>query len=603
MQQKTHRWFTRSLVGLASVALSMTMVVADSSIARADEPSPTDPTTRPVVEESPTPDSSETPGTATPTQSPSGSPTAEPTSAQPSPDEASAEAEPAGVLENSLKDTSPSPLFAGENGELTARFGENQPGVEVWGEVWLPWANRWSRTASVRTDRTGQTKVALTWNPIAGTQRWRATARLIDGSLRSTPEVTIRRAAAIAQQPKGAEPGQDVTLSGTFDVAQRLSITPEVWIPSLNRWSRAATTTTAANGSFSVQLTWSKEHHGTQTWRVAAQLPDGRVVHTNETSVLRRRKPSVSRLRTLTVGQGAWTWGNFQTSEPITVWGEVWRTDVQDWSRSASVRSASDGDYSININFDIHRQGTQRWRIAGRHADGTIQYTDEFSVVRRPRPTVSKPRVLPARYPMHTFGNFPTDQPITYWGEVWRTDGQGWSRTAQYSTSRDGDYTLDLSYGNEHAGTLRWRIAGRYPDGSVVYTDEFTVHRTSPMHPSCMTGRVMCATKDDNRLWWVVNGQILESLEARFGKPGMDTREGMHTVKWKSRYHTSSIYNVYMPYAMFFNGGQAVHYSPGFAATGHIGAGSAGCINVRDEPAIARIYDQVRVGDRVFVYR
>ena len=399
MQQKTHRWFTRPLVGLASVALSMTMVVTDSSVARADEPSPSESATTestPVVEDSPSPSSTETPDpTHTPTQA---APTQPTTEAEQDEQEVQAEE---GIR---IQDTSYSPLFAGEKGELTAHFGGNQPGVEAWGEVWLTHANRWSRTATIRTDRNGQVRIPLTWNPSAGTQRWRATARLIDGSLRSTPEVVVKRAAAVAQQPKGAEPGQAVTLSGSFNVAQRLSITPEVWLPHANRWSRAATTTTNADGSFSVQLTWSKDHHSTQTWRVAAQLPDGRAVHTNEASVLRRRKPSVSQLRTLAVGEGAWTWGNFQTSEPITVWGEVWRADVQYWSRSASVRSAHDGDYSININFEVHKQGTQKWRIAGLHADGTIQYTNEFSVTRRSRPTVSQPRVLPARYPMHTFG-------------------------------------------------------------------------------------------------------------------------------------------------------------------------------------------------------
>ena len=36
-----------------------------------------------------------------------------------------------------------------------------------------------------------------------------------------------------------------------------------------------------------------------------------------------------------------------------------------------------------------------------------------------------------------------------------------------------------------------------------------------------------------------------------------------------------------MPYAMFFSGGQAVHYSPDFAARGYNGA-SHGCVNVRN---------------------
>jgi lipoprotein-anchoring transpeptidase ErfK/SrfK len=56
-----------------------------------------------------------------------------------------------------------------------------------------------------------------------------------------------------------------------------------------------------------------------------------------------------------------------------------------------------------------------------------------------------------------------------------------------------------------------------------------------------------------------------------------------------------------MPYAMFFSGGQAIHYSADFAANGYNGA-SHGCVNVRDRAAIARLFDLARVGDKVIVY-
>ena len=52
---------------------------------------------------------------------------------------------------------------------------------------------------------------------------------------------------------------------------------------------------------------------------------------------------------------------------------------------------------------------------------------------------------------------------------------------------------------------------------------------------------------------------------------------------------------------MFFSGGQAVHYSPDFAARGYAGA-SHGCVNVRDLSAIKSLYSQVAVGDKVIVY-
>ncbi len=57
-----------------------------------------------------------------------------------------------------------------------------------------------------------------------------------------------------------------------------------------------------------------------------------------------------------------------------------------------------------------------------------------------------------------------------------------------------------------------------------------------------------------------------------------------------------------MPFAMFFSGGQASHYSADFAAPGSNGS-SHGCVTVRDYNRIAWLYDQVAVGTPVIVYR
>ena len=57
-----------------------------------------------------------------------------------------------------------------------------------------------------------------------------------------------------------------------------------------------------------------------------------------------------------------------------------------------------------------------------------------------------------------------------------------------------------------------------------------------------------------------------------------------------------------MPYAMFFSGGQAVHYSPDFAARGYNGC-SHGCVNIRNRGGIRWVFNRIRVGDRVIVYR
>jgi hypothetical protein len=118
----------------------------------------------------------------------------------------------------------------------------------------------------------------------------------------------------------------------------------------------------------------------------------------------------------------------------------------------------------------------------------------------------------------------------------------------------------------------------------------------------CLTGRAMCISKSSNSLVWVVDGKAQLKVDVRFGSELTPTREGAFSVGWKSRNHVSTIYHTPMPYAMFFSGGQAVHYSADFAARGYNGA-SHGCVNVRNRSGIAWLFDQVRVGDKVIVYR
>ncbi|WP_328905441.1 L,D-transpeptidase family protein [Streptomyces sp. NBC_00234] len=117
----------------------------------------------------------------------------------------------------------------------------------------------------------------------------------------------------------------------------------------------------------------------------------------------------------------------------------------------------------------------------------------------------------------------------------------------------------------------------------------------------CMTGRVLCISKNSRTLSWMVDGRVVSSMDVRFGSQYTPTREGTFSVYWKSRHHVSTIYDTPMPYAMFFSGGQAVHYSSDFAARGYNGA-SHGCVNVRDEGKIASLFAQVKNGDKVVIY-
>ncbi|WP_238151412.1 L,D-transpeptidase family protein [Kribbella sindirgiensis] len=118
----------------------------------------------------------------------------------------------------------------------------------------------------------------------------------------------------------------------------------------------------------------------------------------------------------------------------------------------------------------------------------------------------------------------------------------------------------------------------------------------------CATGVALCIDKTSRKLRYVVDGVVKMQMDVRFGAVKTATREGSFTVGWKSRNHVSKLYDSKMPYAMFFSGGQAVHYSSDFAARGYNGA-SHGCVNVRDLAKIKILFDQIHVGDKVIVYR
>lgn len=118
----------------------------------------------------------------------------------------------------------------------------------------------------------------------------------------------------------------------------------------------------------------------------------------------------------------------------------------------------------------------------------------------------------------------------------------------------------------------------------------------------CMTGRVICISKSTNKLRWMNDGNVVMTMDVRFGTDEYPTREGTFSVQWKSRDHVSTIYHTAMPYALFFSGGQAVHYSPDFAANGYSG-GSHGCVNLRNKAGAESLFDQARVGDKVVVLR
>ncbi|WSN61977.1 L,D-transpeptidase family protein [Streptomyces sp. NBC_01362] len=152
------------------------------------------------------------------------------------------------------------------------------------------------------------------------------------------------------------------------------------------------------------------------------------------------------------------------------------------------------------------------------------------------------------------------------------------------------------------ADTLTWqKLLGMTHEPTAAELNPPTTRPVTKPDKRCMTGRVLCISKNSRTLSWMIDGRVVSSMDVRFGSQYTPTREGTFSVYWKSRHHVSSIYHTAMPYAMFFSGGQAVHYSSDFAARGYNGA-SHGCVNVRDEGKIASLFAQVKDGDKVVVY-
>jgi hypothetical protein len=113
--------------------------------------------------------------------------------------------------------------------------------------------------------------------------------------------------------------------------------------------------------------------------------------------------------------------------------------------------------------------------------------------------------------------------------------------------------------------------------------------------------KAVCIDKTARVIRLVVDGRVRMTADARFGGPGMETDEGTFRVNSKSYNHVSSRYGSWMPRAMFFNGDEAVHYSPDFAQVGY-SRGSHGCVGLRDMEKATWLYERVPVGTRVVVY-
>ncbi|MGQ0623595.1 MAG: L,D-transpeptidase [Sporichthyaceae bacterium] len=124
--------------------------------------------------------------------------------------------------------------------------------------------------------------------------------------------------------------------------------------------------------------------------------------------------------------------------------------------------------------------------------------------------------------------------------------------------------------------------------------------RSNDFPSFCESGRIICIDKSDRKVRLREDGKSVLRLDARFGASRSPTREGMFRIFWKNADHVSSKFGSPMPFSLFFSGGQAIHYSSDFLRNGYGGA-SHGCVNTREYSKMRRLFEAVRVGDRVWI--
>ena len=128
-------------------------------------------------------------------------------------------------------------------------------------------------------------------------------------------------------------------------------------------------------------------------------------------------------------------------------------------------------------------------------------------------------------------------------------------------------------------------------------------HARGVLPTECRTAStVLCVDMTQKSLRVVSRGAVRLTVDARFGSEANPTREGVFRVFAKSRDHISTLYKTPMPFAMFFSGGEAVHYSPFFHHDGYNGH-SHGCVGLRDIKVAAALFAAIPIGTRVVIYR
>ncbi|MGJ3510063.1 L,D-transpeptidase family protein [Enemella sp. A6] len=374
----------------------------------------------------------------------------------------------------------------------------------------------------------------------------------------------------------------------------------DVWTEvrlSNGKWSTSQKGKTNTNGNYALELTYGKYTPGTQTFRVGVRTSGGTVY--SPQVKLTRAGVTAKTAGATGVGARANIWGTATGAPNTKVFSQV-RLANGKWSTSQISKTNASGFYSLPMTYGQNTPGLMTWRVGVTTSGGTV-YSSPVTL-RRISVTAKTAGSKPVGAKTYAWGRA-SGAPNAKVSLQVRLPSGKWSTSQIGKTSSTGSYSLPLTYGATTPGTYVYRVVVN-SNGATVYSPQTRLTRTrtsSRLDSRCMSGRVMCASKKDRKLYWVVNGQVKKTMDARFGCPSAPSDNGSFKVFWKSYNHTSTLYGSWMPRAMFYNGGEAVHYSPDFKSRGYAGC-SHGCVNIRDWDGINWLYNQVRNGDKVVVY-
>lgn len=148
-------------------------------------------------------------------------------------------------------------------------------------------------------------------------------------------------------------------------------------------------------------------------------------------------------------------------------------------------------------------------------------------------------------------------------------------------------------------------------DARTVATVQRVTKRGAQLDPRCsVTGPAICIDKSQKVLRYVHNGRTLTTMDANFGpEKGQKefgrysvTREGSFRIYKKAVHHVSTGYGTPMPYAMWFDGAEAIHHSEYFRAAGYANS-SQGCATTRDLATLRWVFAHTPVGTPAIVHR